>query len=144
MHFQSSRLITLVSLLGLTSAADILKLSDFQDCTKDADIKLNSVDIQYNANTKAIDFSVDGTSTKSEKVRAVLNVQAYGKQVYTKEFNPCDESNPIPGLCPGKSFAVISSLLGLHADGERQFLSVDSVHRVHKPFQKNLQIRSLR
>lgn len=100
MRFQSSRLVSLVSLLGLASAADILKLSDFQDCAADADIKLNSVDVEYDASTRSIDFSIDGTSTKSEKVRAVLNVQAYGKQVYTKEFNPCDASTSVPGLCP--------------------------------------------
>jgi hypothetical protein len=107
MRFQSSRLVSLVSLLGLASAADILKLSDFQDCAADADIKLNSVDVEYDASTRSIDFSIDGTSTKSEKVRAVLNVQAYGKQVYTKEFNPCDAATSVPGLCPGM-FLLIS------------------------------------
>lgn len=101
MRYQSPRLLlTFVSLLGLTSAADILKLSDFQDCASEADIKLNSVDIEYDGSSRSISFSIDGTSSKSEKVQASLQVQAYGKDVYTKDFNPCDEATSVPQLCP--------------------------------------------
>lgn len=102
MRIQSSWLLPLGALVGVATAKDILKLSEFKDCAKDADIKLNKVNVEYDADTRTIDFALDGTSTKSQKVKAFLKVVAYGKEVYTKDFNPCDEATFVGGLCPGK------------------------------------------
>lgn len=34
-------------------------------------------------------------------LQAILNVTAYGKQVYTKTFNPCAADTLVQQLCPG-------------------------------------------
>ena len=34
---------------------------------------------------------------------ATLIVNAYGKEIYKKPFNPCDEGTKVDQLCPGMS-----------------------------------------
>lgn len=101
--------VSLQFLLVLVCAKDILRLSGFQDCPSNAEIVLNNIDTQYDAETKSIKFDVSGRSTKSQKVTVNLKVEAYGKDVYTKDFDPCDKATLVEGLCPGK---IISLFLG--------------------------------
>ena len=58
------------------------------------------MNIQYNRQTKQVTFDVAGTSEKEQKVTASLVVTAYGKQVYQKDFNPCDKDTLVQQLCP--------------------------------------------
>lgn len=96
-------LLPFASFLFVTvSAKDTLSISSFQDCQSDADINVKKMNIDYNNSDKTIIFDVAGTSTKSQNVTAKLKVEAYGKDVYTKDFNPCDASTFVAGLCPGK------------------------------------------
>lgn len=68
----------------------------------DSDIAVTALDVQYDRTTQQITFNVAGTSSKVENVTAALFVTAYGKQVYQKTFNPCDEGSKVDQLCPGK------------------------------------------
>ena len=57
--------------------------------------------IRYDRSTNLVKFDLAGTSKSEQRVRAVLTMEAYGREVYRKEFNPCDEG--IDQLCPGTS-----------------------------------------
>lgn len=84
-------------------AADILKTSGFTNCEQDSSIQVNNVNIEYDKTTETVTFDVSGTSTEKQKVMASLNVTAYGIQVYSKTFDPCDNGTYVDQLCPGKS-----------------------------------------
>ncbi|KAI0478534.1 hypothetical protein GGR56DRAFT_326750 [Xylariaceae sp. FL0804] len=81
-------------------ADQILATSGFTNCDSDSDIVVNNVNIKYNNNDKTVTFDVSGTSTKEQNVSAVLAVTAYGQDVYTNKFKPCDESTYVEQLCP--------------------------------------------
>lgn len=68
----------------------------------DSDITVTALNIQYDRTSHQITFDVAGTSSKVENVTAALYVTAYGKQVYQKTFNPCDEGSKVDRLCPGE------------------------------------------
>jgi hypothetical protein len=82
-------------------AKDTLKISSFSECLENADIVIDNVDMEYDADIRRIKFDVTGTSSKSQNVTAILKVEAYGKDVYNKDFNPCDPATHVAGLCPG-------------------------------------------
>ncbi|KAH8660904.1 hypothetical protein BGZ60DRAFT_530904 [Tricladium varicosporioides] len=82
------------------SAGDTLKLSQFSDCQSDADIIVDRINTEYDATTRQIIFDIAGRSKKVQNVTASLKVEAYGKDVYTKSFNPCDATTFVAGLCP--------------------------------------------
>ncbi|KAL9611961.1 MAG: hypothetical protein Q9167_003401 [Letrouitia subvulpina] len=81
-------------------AADVLKTSGFTTCLDNPAIKVTNLDIQYNRANGSVTFDIAGSSSKVQKVTASLTVSAYGKNVYTKEFNPCEEDSKVDTLCP--------------------------------------------
>ena len=64
-------------------------------------VKVTKLNVSYNKNTRVLDFDVAGASDTVQKVKANLIVSAYGKQVYSTSFNPCDKG--MTQICPGKS-----------------------------------------
>ncbi|KAL2787270.1 hypothetical protein BJX66DRAFT_16602 [Aspergillus keveii] len=98
----STRLpLAILSLLPAWSyATDTLSTGSVSTCLADSAIKVNKLDITFSRSTRTINYDVSGTNTKEQNVTAVLSVTAYGKQVYTKEFDPCDGDNYISQLCP--------------------------------------------
>ena len=97
-------------LLPAALAADTLKTEGFSSCMDNAQIKVNRMDIQYDKSSNQVTFDVSGSSDKSQKVVATLVVSAYGKDVYKKEFDPCDEASKVDQLCPGKPSQWISDV----------------------------------
>lgn len=105
------RLLPLVLLSALPAGvlgADILSTTGFSQCANNPSVKVTNLNVQYNKNTRVIDFDVAGFSKEAQKVKATLIVTAYGKEVYTDSFNPCDRG--MPEMCPGK-FSRSQSLL---------------------------------
>lgn len=82
------------------SANDVLETTGFTTCMPNSDITVTALNIQYDRTTQLITFDVAGTSSKVENVTAALYVTAYGKQVYQKSFNPCEEDSKVDQLCP--------------------------------------------
>ncbi|KAL9030642.1 MAG: hypothetical protein Q9196_001252 [Gyalolechia fulgens] len=80
--------------------ADILRTSGFTNCLDDSTIRVDNLNIEYDRSTGRVVFDVAGTSAKVQNVTASLTVSAYGKKVYTKDFNPCDEGSKVDQLCP--------------------------------------------
>ncbi len=101
-----SRWLAAITALGALSttalANDVLKTTGFTTCINNADIKVNALDVRFDRSTKQITFNVGGTSSKVQNVTASMSVSAYGKQVYQKDFNPCDEATKVIELCPRK------------------------------------------
>lgn len=80
--------------------ADVLSTSSFSTCLDDSEIKVNALDVSYDKNTRKLTFNVDGESKTAQNVTASLVVTAYGRELFTKEFSPCEEG--IAEMCPGK------------------------------------------
>jgi hypothetical protein len=82
-------------------AGDVLKTNGYSSCLNGAsDIKVNKLDIEFDRSTKKVKFDVSGTNEKEQKVMATLIVNAYGKEVYRNEFDPCEGSTKVDQLCP--------------------------------------------
>jgi hypothetical protein len=90
----------LFSLLGAlpAQATDVLETNGFSSCLATTDIKVDRMNVKYDRSLNVITFDVAGSSTREQKVKAVLTVTAYGKQVYEKVIDPCVQG--IAQLCP--------------------------------------------
>ncbi|KAF4311637.1 hypothetical protein GTA08_BOTSDO12761 [Botryosphaeria dothidea] len=94
------RLLLGAALPAVVLAGDVLTTNGFTTCLNNASIEITKMDVTYNRKTNKVVFDVAGTSTAEQKVMASLVVSAYGKEVYSKSFNPCDEDNKVDQLCP--------------------------------------------
>lgn len=81
-------------------AADTLSTSGFNLCMTDSDIKVQNLDVSYTRSSNEVVFDVAGTNAKKQKVKATLTVTAYGKELYTKSFDPCGSEIHVDQLCP--------------------------------------------
>jgi hypothetical protein len=85
-------------------AGDVLKTNGYSSCLNGpSDIKVNKLDIQFDRKSMKVLFDVSGTNEKEQKVMATLIVNAYGKEVYKKPFDPCADGSKVDQLCPGMS-----------------------------------------
>lgn len=101
-----SKWLLLGALPAAVLAGDTLSTHGFTPCLNNASIEINKMDVTFNRATKMVVFDVAGTSTKEQKVMASLAVSAYGKEVYSKSFNPCEEDTYVEQLCPGMSLQM--------------------------------------
>ncbi|KAL9100463.1 MAG: hypothetical protein Q9163_004166 [Psora crenata] len=85
-------------------ANDVLKTSGFTTCVDNSKIVVKKLDIQFDRRTNQLSFDVAGTSSEEQSVMARLSVSAYGKEVYSNGFNPCDEASK--HAVPAGSFAA--------------------------------------
>jgi hypothetical protein len=97
----------LASLLVLTTfgsrpvqGADVLKTNGFTTCLVTDDIKVTRMNIEYDRKTNDVTFDLAGISAKEQYVMAELKVSAYGREVYTETFDPCDKG--LKALCPSE------------------------------------------
>ncbi|GAB1310420.1 Transient receptor potential ion channel [Madurella fahalii] len=81
-------------------AVDILETVGFSNCNTNTEIAVQRVDIKYNNDNKTVSFDVAGTSTGIQNVTAVLSVTAYGQDIYSNAFDPCDPGTFVDQLCP--------------------------------------------
>lgn len=90
-----------LALANCALGIDILQTTGFSSCAGNSSLSVQRINISYNANNKTVSFDVKGTSTKVQNVTAILNVTAYGQQIYSNAFNPCDKGTFVKQLCPG-------------------------------------------
>lgn len=129
MKFHSSSSSMLAPFLLLASAPlgvlanDVLKTNGYSSCLNGpSDIKVNKLDISFDRTTKKITFDVSGTNEKEQKVMATLKVNAYGKEVYSKTFDPCEGDMKVDQLCPGKRSMILAFSIALTTDSPRWYL----------------------
>lgn len=96
-----TRIIVLGALPVIVLGNDILKTQGFTTCLDNSTITVTNLDLQYDRSAGAITFDVGGSSSRIQRVMASLTVTAYGKEVYRKDFNPCEEDTKVTQLCPG-------------------------------------------
>jgi hypothetical protein len=84
---------------------DILQTTGFSSCNQNSTVSVQRINISYNAANKTVSFDVKGTSSRVQNVTAILNVTAYGQQIFSNAFNPCDEGTFVKQLCPGMCVA---------------------------------------
>ncbi|OIW35248.1 TRP-domain-containing protein [Coniochaeta ligniaria NRRL 30616] len=81
-------------------STEILQTSGFSSCNTNSSVSVQRVNISYNNDNKTVTFDVAGTSSKVQNVTAVLNVTAYGQQIYSNSFDPCAPGTFVEQLCP--------------------------------------------
>ncbi|KAI9668433.1 MAG: hypothetical protein M1831_001187 [Alyxoria varia] len=81
-------------------ATDVLSTKGFMSCLDDSKVKLKKMDIQFDKSTNQVNFDVGGRSQLEQNVTAVLSISAYGKQIYSKSFDPCKNDPHVEQLCP--------------------------------------------
>ncbi|KAH6650745.1 hypothetical protein F5144DRAFT_543747 [Chaetomium tenue] len=79
---------------------DVLETVGFSSCNTNASVSVQRVNIKYNNENKTVTFDVAGTSNRVQNVTAVLNVTAYGQDIYSNSFDPCDKGTFVQQLCP--------------------------------------------
>ncbi|KAK4129606.1 TRP-domain-containing protein [Parathielavia appendiculata] len=79
---------------------DILETTGFSSCNTNASVSVQKVDIKYNNADKTVTFNVAGSSNQVQNVTAILNVTAYGQNIYSNSFDPCDQNTFVQQLCP--------------------------------------------
>ena len=84
---------------------NILSTTGFSSCMNNGTVEVKKLDVSYDKNSRVLTFDVAGSSEIVQNVTATLVVSAYGKQVYTKDFNPCDTGMPEMCPVPAASFA---------------------------------------
>lgn len=99
-HYTTLFLLSTLSARAL--ATDILTTDGFSLCSTSATIQVDKLEATYDRTTRKITFDVAGSSTESQNVTLDLTVTAYGKEVYTKDFDPC--TLDMDQMCPGKFF----------------------------------------
>ncbi|EMC95907.1 hypothetical protein BAUCODRAFT_508360 [Baudoinia panamericana UAMH 10762] len=90
-----------VSVLG----GNILSTSGFTICQNNATVQVTKLNVTYNKDTRIVNFDVAGSSNTVQNVTATMIVSAYGQQVYTNTFNPCDTGMAEMCPVPAASFA---------------------------------------
>ncbi|CAZ81917.1 unnamed protein product [Tuber melanosporum] len=90
----------LFSVLGAlpVQATDVLETNGFSTCLATSDIKVDKMNVKYDRANGVVTFDLAGSSSREQKVKAVLTVTAYGRQVYEKTIDPCVQG--IAQLCP--------------------------------------------
>ena len=92
------------SLVGGALAVDVLETIGFSNCengdgTKPS-VSVQRADIRYNNDNKTVTFDVAGTSNVVQNVTAIIDVTAYGQNIYSNTFDPCEKATFVEQLCP--------------------------------------------
>ena len=112
LHHKTIIVLLISALPAAVVGSDVLRTNGFTACINNPSITVSTLDIQYDRAAAAVTFNVGGSSTQVQNVTASLTVTAYGKQVYQKDFDPCDEASKVDQLCPGKSRCVMAVVPG--------------------------------
>lgn len=78
----------------------LLVTSGFANCKTNSNINIQQVDFSYNNDAQLISFDMSGVSDKQYNVSITLAVTAYGHDVYSNTFNPCESATFFGQLCP--------------------------------------------
>ncbi|KAF9891275.1 hypothetical protein FE257_004839 [Aspergillus nanangensis] len=98
--FQPLALVALGLLPAGVVGVDTLSTKGVSTCLDGSAIKVQKLDISYSRSSRDVIFDVSGTNEKEQNVTASLSVTAYGNEIFTKDFNPCESDNYVQQLCP--------------------------------------------
>lgn len=98
--FSRAALLALGCLPMQTIAGGTLSTKGIMSCMADPDIHVQNLDVSYTRATKEVKFNLAGNNDKEQKVVAKLTVQAYGREIYSNQFDPCSPDYNVDSLCP--------------------------------------------
>lgn len=98
--FSRAALLALGCLPMQTIAGGTLSTKGIMSCMADPDIHVQTLDVSYTRATKEVKFNLAGSNDKEQKVVAKLTVQAYGREIYSNQFDPCSPDYNVDSLCP--------------------------------------------
>lgn len=98
--FSRAALLVLGCLPMQTIAGGTLSTKGIMSCMADPDIHVQTLDVSYSRATKEVKFNLAGSNDKEQKVVAKLTVQAYGREIYSNQFDPCSPDYNVDSLCP--------------------------------------------
>lgn len=98
--FSRAALLVLGCLPMQTIAGGTLSTKGIMSCMADPDIHVQTLDVSYTRATKEVKFNLAGSNDKEQKVVAKLTVQAYGREIYSNQFDPCSPDYNVDSLCP--------------------------------------------
>ena len=110
---------------------DVLETVGFSSCNTNASVSVQRANIKYNNENKTVTFDVAGTSSKVQNVTAILNVTAYGQDIYSNSFDPCNPGTFVQQLCPGMfslRYLPLGALTDLSSSCWRVFGTRDSAN----------------
>lgn len=134
------------SLLALSTlpvrvlCGDVLSTDGFTLCYDDPTIQITAMSVTFDRTTSLVTYNIQGSSSQAQNVTAKVTVTAYGSDLYSKEFNPCDSGNYVEALCPGRSIINYGLSVWLTLYQSRQ---VPSQHKVKRPSPPHTRARSL-
>ena len=88
----------------------VLETTGYSNCIDNSTISVSKLVLTFDKDTDLVTFDVAGSSDEVQKVSASIAVYAYGKSVYTRSFDPCDNDTYVAEICPGKQLHPSSSL----------------------------------
>lgn len=86
-------------------AGDVIETNGFSSCLATSDVKVTRMNVKYDRSTDRVTFDLAGSSDSEQRVKAVLTVTAYGREVYRNEFDPCEKN--MTQLCPSMAPSVL-------------------------------------
>ncbi|KAI9725549.1 MAG: hypothetical protein M1828_003037 [Chrysothrix sp. TS-e1954] len=81
-------------------ADDVLETHGFTTCLDDPTIQVKKMNIEFDRDTNTVNFDVAGVSTEIQNVTGSIQISAYGKTAFSKDFNPCGSEIHVDQLCP--------------------------------------------
>lgn len=85
---------------GVTAVQDyVIGTRSLKPCMANSGITATFIDVSFHTNTSMLHFDINAYSTISGNVQVVMTVYAYGFEVFTQEFDPCQRADWTQ-LCP--------------------------------------------
>ncbi|KAK9474076.1 uncharacterized protein V1510DRAFT_374352 [Dipodascopsis tothii] len=92
---------------GAAAASNVISTGTYYSCSDSDYLDVSEFYLSYDKTSQNVTFNIAGTTTESLNVTATLEVTAYGKQVFSYSFDPCDYG--ISELCPIPAISVSAS-----------------------------------
>ncbi|GAO49670.1 hypothetical protein G7K_3817-t1 [Saitoella complicata NRRL Y-17804] len=96
-----------LAMAGLARASNTISTDGFSLCSSNSTITVSEFYVSFDKSTSEVTFDVSGSSSSIANVTAVLNITAYGNNVFSKTFSPCAYN--VEQLCPVPSGAFSGS-----------------------------------
>lgn len=93
-------LVVLGALASRAHASQTLSTEGFAVCGSDLSVEVDRINLSYDHDNNKVTFDIAASSSAVQNVTATVNVTAYGNQVYTNTFNPCEQGSLVQALCP--------------------------------------------
>jgi uncharacterized membrane protein len=93
-------LTTLLSFLSGASAIRLIESKSLNTCQANSSLTANLFNVIFTPDNRTLTFDISAVSSIQGNVMFTIDVTAYGKNIMTRELNPCELKDDFKGLCP--------------------------------------------